>query len=88
MSRRVTAAEIESIETAARITASGAPELIRETEVRIINELVSAHSAGKLTDRDAAIGIAVIARLRLIFNKMQRAVTQGSDAGERLTRNP
>lgn len=74
----------EVIEKAQGIAQSGAIELIRGQEVKIINKLVSAHHSARLTDRDAAIGIATIAGLRTILSDMDRAVRQGVEAGHSL----
>jgi len=68
------------------IVQSRAPELLRAEEVKVINELVSAYNSGKLQDRDAAVGIGTIARIRRVYNNMQRTITQGIDAGHKLSR--
>ena len=68
------------------IVQSRAPELLRAEEVKVINELVSAYNSGKLQDRDAAVGICTIARIRRVYNNMQRTITQGIDAGHKLSR--
>lgn len=73
------------IDRAQGFAQSGAIELIRGQEVKIINRLVSAHHSAKLTDRDAAIGIAVIANIRTLISEMDSAVRQGVSAGKALT---
>lgn len=75
----------EVIERAQGFAQSGAIELIRAQEVKIINKLVSAHHSAKLTDRDAAVGIAVIANIRMMVSEMDSAVRQGVVAGKALT---
>lgn len=75
----------EAIDRAQGIAQSGSIELIRAQEVKIINKLVSAHHSAKLTDRDAAIGIAVIATIRTIVSEMDSAIRQGVAAGKALT---
>ena len=52
---------LDQIALAQGLVQSGALELVRNREVTTLNHLVSAHFAKTLTDRDAAIGIAVIA---------------------------
>jgi hypothetical protein len=77
---------IAQIERAQAVAQSGALELVKSQEVRILNRLVGAHrSAAGLADRDAAIGIAVISELRSIANEMVNAVTQGTDAALKLS---
>lgn len=75
----------EKIDRAQGVAQSGAIELVRAREVRILDMLVSAHSGGKLDDRAAAIGIARIADLRMLRTEMERAVTQGARAALSLT---
>jgi len=81
---KLTNRDLHAIDAAQAITQSGAPELLRSEEAKVVSELVSAYNGGKLTDRDAAIGIAVIARIRRIFNNLQRTLTEGIDAGHKL----
>lgn len=87
MKRKPSPAEAEHLIDRAQAAAqSGAMELLMEREAKVLNGLVSAHSAGKLSDRDAAIGIAVIAEFRSLIRAMQRAVSDGIAAGESLSR--
>jgi hypothetical protein len=74
----------QAIDKAQGIAQSGVIELIRAREVKIINTLVSAYHSGKMTERDAAIGIATIAALRMILSDMDREVRQGVAAGHAL----
>lgn len=75
----------EAIDRAQGIVQSGAIELIRRQEVKIINRLVSAHHSGTLTDREAAIGIAVVASVRMMISEMDSAIRQGTAAGHAIT---
>lgn len=86
MARKITPRDVADIQLAQSLAQSGSPELLQSEEVRLLNELVSAYNSGKLTDRDAAIGIAVIARIRRVFNKIQQAIVKGTDIGLNLTR--
>ena len=78
----------EKIEQAQAVAQSGAIELVRQREVRVLDMLVSAHRGNKLLDRDAAVGIATIAALRQLRQDMEGAVRQGTDAGHSLTGQP
>jgi hypothetical protein len=76
--------DIDAIQRAQTIVQSGLPELLRAEETKIVTELVNACNAGKLNDRDAAIGVAVIARIRRIWNSCNRHLSEGVDAGHKL----
>lgn len=87
MKRKPSPAEVEQrVERAQAAAQSGLMELLTMREAQVVTRLVSAHIAGKLTDRDAAIGIAVIAEFRSLNRAMQRAVADGIEAGESLSR--
>lgn len=77
--------DIKAIEQSQTIVQSGVLELLRSEESKMLTALVNASDTGKLTDRDAAIGIAVIARIRRIFNGLNRIINAGVDAGHKLT---
>lgn len=76
---------VAAIEKAQAVVQSGAPGHLAAQEAAIVDRLVGAQRGGKLTDRDAAIGIAVIAELRSVASKMTRDVLQGTDAALTLT---
>ena len=75
----------DAIERAQGIAQSGSIELISAEEAKLLNKLVSAHSEGKLTDRDAAVGIGTIAALRAIKVRLNKALNEGIYAGKQLT---
>ena len=74
-----------AIARAQAVAQSGIVELIEKREVSVLMQLVGAYRSNKLTDRDAAIGIATIANLRSMREDMTRAVLRGTDAGQSLT---
>ena len=78
--------DLTAVEQTQTIVQSRLPELLRAEEAKIITELVNAHNSGKLSDRDAAVGVAVLARIRRIYSSLDRAITSGIAAGHRLTR--
>lgn len=77
----------DEADAAARITQSGAVELIAAEEALVLDQLVSAYNTGNMQDRDALVGVALLARLRAIKHKLNRAITRGIDAGHKLTRS-
>jgi hypothetical protein len=76
---------LEKIALAQSISQSGVVELVRAREVRLVDMLVRAHRDSKLTDRDAAVGVATISALRSFADEMERAVQQGNDAATQLS---
>lgn len=68
------------------IAQSGSIELVQAESGRILNTLFAQSDAGKLSDRDAAVGISTLAALRRVARSMERAVTRGTIAGEQLTK--
>lgn len=78
--------DLAAVEQTQTIVQSRLPELLRAEEAKIITELVTLHNSGKLSDRDAAVGVAVLARIRRIYSSLDRTITAGIIAGQRLTR--
>lgn len=78
--------DIEStvIQTQA-ITQSGVLGALHAQEKAILDALVGAHRGKKLTDRDAAIGIATISEIRGVLSKLDRALMAGFDQMQQLT---
>ena len=64
---------------------SGLLELLHARESKILVDLVARHQSGKLADRDAAIGIAVLSEIRSTIRSITRAINEGIDAGASLT---
>lgn len=77
--------DLDKVAKAQAVVQSGATNHLAKQEAAIVDRLVGAHRGAKLTDRDAAIGIAVIAELRSVATKMTRDVVQGTDAALNLT---
>ena len=76
---------IKNIEAAQAVAQSGATDLVAREQAHILDTLVQEHRAHRLTDRDAAIGIATISALRTVAATMQRAILRGVSEGEHLT---
>lgn len=86
MNPRPTVAEAElAIEDSQAIMQGGAPELIARQEAKVLSSSIASFKQGALTDRDAAIALAVIANLREVQSALQKAVLRGQQAAEFLT---
>lgn len=76
---------LNAIERAQAAAQSGLEAQLAAQEAAVMARLVQAHRDGKMTDRDAAIGIALISELRAAASKTRRTILQGQVAGETLT---
>lgn len=76
---------LTAIERAQAVVQSGATGHLAAQERTILDRLIGAHRGATLTDREAAIGIAVISELRTVASKMNRDVLRGTDAAITLT---
>jgi molybdopterin synthase catalytic subunit len=81
-----TADLVDKIEAAQAATQMGLVHEYLDQADAVLDRAVGAHRAGRLSDRDAAVVIAVISELRIAANKANRVVLQGVEAGETLTR--
>jgi hypothetical protein len=86
MPRLDTSAAVARIERAQAVTQTGLVHEFLDQADALLDRAVGAHRAGSLTDRDAAVAIATISELRMAANKANRAVLQGTEAGESLSR--
>lgn len=78
-------ASLKAIERAQEVAQSGVVHEFLDQADSLLNRLVAGHRGGKLSDRDAAVGIAVISELRMAAEKANRVVLKGVEAGEALT---
>jgi len=68
----------------AAISQSGVLQALRGQEKSLLDNMIASHRSKKLSDRDAAVGIAVISELRSAHGKLQRALQQGYDVTQQL----
>lgn len=52
-----------------------------------LDRLVARHRTGQMTDREAAVGVALISELRSAADKAHRDIIKGTEAGEQITTN-
>jgi hypothetical protein len=76
---------MRQIQQAQKVAQSGALDFLWEQEQSLVNRLVSAHRGGKLTDRDAAVGIAVISEVRYMSQVLETALTKGIEEARKIT---
>jgi hypothetical protein len=74
-----------AVERAQEAAQSGLEAQLVASEAAVLARLVRAHRDGKLTDRDAAVGIALISELRAATDKTRRTILRGVEAGHAIT---
>jgi len=75
----------DAIERAQTVAQSGLLDYLWEAEQSLVNRLVASHRAGKLADRDAAVGVAVISEIRNMQKGLELTLIRGEAEAERLT---
>lgn len=76
---------VEAVSRAQELAQSGTVNSLLDQADALLDRAVSAHRAGKLTDRDAAVALAVISELWAAAGKATRAIIQGTEAAKDLT---
>lgn len=79
---------VERINLAQEVAEARIRDTMLDRADHVLNGLVGKAVMGQLSDREAAVGIFVIAELRKEAAKAQRIVQQGIAAGESLTKGP
>lgn len=86
MKRTLSAAEqLDAVGRAQELAQSGTVNSLLDQADALLDRAVSAHRAGKLTDRDAAVALAVISELWAAAGKATRAITKGAEAAQSIT---
>lgn len=87
MARRSQADDLALLERSQAVARSGITNALLDQADAAVDRAVAAHVNGKLTDRDAAVVIAMVAELRSAARQAQHAFLKGIEAGEHLTTN-
>jgi hypothetical protein len=88
MVRKSQADNLAALEKAQGIARSGVTDYLLDQADNLIDRAVASLRSGTLSDRDAAVALAVVSELRSAANKAQQTYLKGIEAGEALTQGP